>query len=414
MTAKTLPEFRTAFGLYKSEAILGNGGSGVVYSARDDQNQPVAVKVLDPSRATRDKLKRFKNEYLFGFRNQHARLLRVLDYGLVKLRSAEAPFYVMPRYADSLRGYLRRGLQPDRALSLFAQIVDGVEAAHLLKAVHRDLKPENILINGPDDLVLADFGVARFEEDELFTAVETRPNDRLANFLYAAPEQRRRGGVVDQRADIFALGLMLNEFFTGEVPHGAGYRLIAESSPKYAWVDEVVAELIQQVPERRPPNISTVRELLSRRSDQFLARQKISALSNSVVPDTAIDDPLALEPPSIVGVDYDRGSLIVTLDRTVNAGWIDALKNMGNYQFIMGAEPHRWGISGKTARVGANEHDAQAILNTFKEWLPAATQRYAQNLEVQKQAELRRKREALQAEREELERRERVRSSLHF
>jgi serine/threonine protein kinase len=370
--------------------------------------------VLDPSRATTDRLKRFKNEYLFGFRNQHPRLMRVLDHGLTVIENAEAPFYVMPRYTESLRSLLRKGLTPDQALKAFAQIMDGVEAAHLLKTVHRDLKPENILANGLSDLVIADFGIARFEEEDLFTAVETRQGDRLAKFVYAAPEQRRRGAVIDQRADIFALGLMLNEFFTGEVPLGTGYQLVAENAPSYAWIDDVVAQLIQQSPAQRPGGVAAVRSLLSLRSDQFSSKQKLSELSNTVVPDATIDDRLALEPPRVVGVDYDRGTLIITLDTPVNAAWVDALRNMGNYSFIMGAEPHRFGINGREARVGASEQDAQSILDTFKSWLPIATQKYASNLEAQKREDTRRRQEAIQAERAELERKERIRRSLRI
>jgi serine/threonine protein kinase len=95
-------------------------------------------------------------------------------------------------------------------LPYFGQLLDGVEAAHLHKVIHRDLKPENVLYDAASDrLVIAAFGVARFEEETLYTLIETMPNTRLATFLYSAPEQRVRGGKVDQGADIYALGLIL-------------------------------------------------------------------------------------------------------------------------------------------------------------------------------------------------------------
>ena len=69
-----------------------------------------------------------------------------------------------------------------------------MEAAHLKKVVHRDLKPENFLYSSSQNrIVVADFGIARFQEEELYTAVETKAEDRLANFQYASPEQRKRG-----------------------------------------------------------------------------------------------------------------------------------------------------------------------------------------------------------------------------
>lgn len=74
--------------------------------------------------------------------------------------------------------------------------------------------------------MLADFRIAHFEEEELLTAVESKQNDRLANFfLYAAPEPRVRNSAVDHRADIFALGLILNGMFTGIAPQGTGFRI---------------------------------------------------------------------------------------------------------------------------------------------------------------------------------------------
>ena len=94
----------------------------------------------------------------------------------------------------------------DDVLPLFSDVLDGVEAAHFLKVIHRDLKPENLLVTMPSRrVVVADFGVAHFEEEDLYTAVETREAERLANFLYSAPEQRARGRDVDCRADVFAL-----------------------------------------------------------------------------------------------------------------------------------------------------------------------------------------------------------------
>ena len=89
---------------------------------------------------------------------------------------------------------MKEGLKKDHILPLFSQLLNGVEAAHLRKVIHRDLKPENILYDPRGNrVIVADFGIAQFQEEELYTAVETKAEDRLANFQYAAPEQRKRG-----------------------------------------------------------------------------------------------------------------------------------------------------------------------------------------------------------------------------
>jgi serine/threonine protein kinase len=116
---------------------------------------------------------------------------------------------------------MSKGIEPDGVLPIFSQILDGVESAHPQGVWHRDLKPENILYSlANGTLIVADFGIAHFEEQDLLTAVETQPNERLANFLYAAPEQKIRAKSADSRSDIYALGLMLHEMFTGDVPLG--------------------------------------------------------------------------------------------------------------------------------------------------------------------------------------------------
>jgi serine/threonine protein kinase len=169
----------------------------------------------------------------------------------------------MPFYPSTLRTLCEAGIHPDRVLDLFTQVLEGIEAAHERRVWHRDLKPENILYDPPSDtVVVADFGIADFTEDELFTAVETRDQERLANFLYSAPEQRVRGKEVNGRADIFALGLILNEMFTGRVPQGTGIRRITDVAPKYGYLDATVEAMTQQDPVRRPPDIKSVKKEL--------------------------------------------------------------------------------------------------------------------------------------------------------
>jgi serine/threonine protein kinase len=100
--------------------------------------------------------------------------------------------------------------------------------------------------------VLADFGIAHFSEDVLLSAIETGNQERLANFAYAAPEQRVRGSNVGAPADIWALGLMLNEFFTDQLILGKGHKLIASIAPEYARLDALVDLMLRQSPQERP------------------------------------------------------------------------------------------------------------------------------------------------------------------
>jgi serine/threonine protein kinase len=175
----------------------------------------------------------------------------------------------MPLYSSTLRDCIKKDIPTAEVLQLYGQILDGIEAAHLLAVYHRDIKPENILFDTKTGLVLADFGIAHFQEDALQTAVETGPNEKLANFAYAAPEQRFSGSVVDHRADIYALGLILNEMYTKQVAHGTGFRRIKDTAPGYGYLDSLVDLMIQQQPNKRPQSINQVKEELIKRDSRF-------------------------------------------------------------------------------------------------------------------------------------------------
>jgi len=238
--------FESAFSTYEVLEQLGEGGSGAVYAVEDGNGVVYALKTLRPALVSTDKRKRLQNEIVFCMRHDHPNVIKVLDHGVCE----HSPFYVMERFPLSLRQLMLIGLSGGDVLPLFSQMLDGIEAAHLLNVCHRDIKPENFLCNPQKNIVVAaDFGIARFTESELHTLVETRPNDRLANFVYAAPEQRVRKGQADQRTDIFSLGVILNEMFTDRVPQGAGYTKVADVSPNFAFVDEIIDAMIKHHPE---------------------------------------------------------------------------------------------------------------------------------------------------------------------
>lgn len=395
-------EFETAFAIYTADEIIGEGGAGRVYSAESHDGVRVAIKLLSEERASREKRGRFKNEIAFLQRNKHINIVTVLDHGIIRIPAASGPFYVMRRFECNLRELIEAGIRADQVLRLFGQILDGVEAAHLQQVIHRDLKPENILANREGGaLAIADFGVAQFSEDLLATHVETAPGHRLANFQYAAPEQRTKGGSISTSTDIYALGLMLNEMFTGAVPHGTDYKTVSSVAAEWSYIDELVARMIRQNPAERPTSIQHIKSEIEGYHSQYITLQKLSAFSEEIVPSLAIDDPLATEPPKLVGADWNAGELLLTLDQPVSKEWVDALGNMGSYSSVMGVGPETFRFHGRTARVRVNSRDVQAVIDHFKVWLPNATgvlhfqlRQHAQRAEAQRQERLRRMREA--------------------
>jgi len=381
---------QTAFASYTVDTAIGQGGAGTVYRVVDDAGASFALKCLDSSKASRDKTKRFKNEILFGQTSQHPNLLSVLDYGLADDGS---PFYVMPLFGESLRRLISEGIAKDRALQLFSQLLDGVEAAHLMGVVHRDLKPENILYDRSSGrLVIADFGIARFSEDEIFTIVETSPDQRLANFQYSAPEQRTKGASVGQPADVYALGLILNELFTREVPHGTSFKPISAVASEFSYLDGIVDQMLRQKADDRP-TIQRIKEALIARQNEFIAQQKLVQLKKAVVRATDLSD---LEEAEIASIDYQGDDLVFTFKKFLPPRWLEAFHSMPSYQSLMGCEPSRVRFVGQRALLRVHDDQAPAVATYFKQWVKITNAHYrnliaeaGRRREEQERAELR-------------------------
>jgi serine/threonine protein kinase len=416
MTLKKPLIFETTFAKYSAIEIIGEGGSGIIYKATDDTKAIWAIKRLSPNSLSKDKIKRFKNELTFCSRNKHPNIVTIIDHGIFKYsekNQISLPFYVMPLYSSSLKILMQKGIPKSKTLSYFFQLLDGIEAAHLQQVIHRDIKPENILYDQTDDkLLISDFGIAHFEEDELFTAAETKDNARLANFLYAAPEQRSRGINVDRRADIYALGLILNEIFTGQVPHGTNYKTIKGVAPEFEYLDELVSTMICQAPKDRPESIEVLKNKLVARKEEFINFQKLSKLNSTVIPVSDIDDLLVNDPPRLVGFNWDRGLLELVLSQPVNDKWVWALQNMGSHSSAWNKGPERFKIAGNKARIEAEEREVQDIIDHFKNWIPRVTKVYEQRIRRENQETEERKRTEIKRQIEQEEARHRVLSKV--
>lgn len=365
---------------------LGEGGAGIVFGATRDDGTGVAIKVLKPSATSREALKRFRNELHFCLRTADPHIVPVLDFGSVDSNQGSATFYVMPRFRGTLRTRMKAGLPTAAANALTSALLDAVEAAHLRKVWHRDLKPENFLTPEQDDqLVLSDFGAAHFHADHLVTAIETGPHDRLANFEYAAPEQRRKGSAVDHRCDLYAVGLMIHELFTGQVPHGKGHKLIGDVAPGHGHLDEIVAWLTQHSADARPASIDEVRLHLLALNRAVSARQRLAETENRVITTVESDDPLIAEPPRVVDIDVQGNILHLRLNRAVTPAWIRAFQGINYRHSLMWASPEYFSFNGTRASVpmrgnAPTPENLQRVIDDFKRFLTLAADAYAERV----------------------------------
>jgi eukaryotic-like serine/threonine-protein kinase len=201
---------------YHVESLLGSGGMGKVYKARDRElDRTVAIKVLRPDLMTDAMaLQRFKHELLLASSISHPNILRIHDLG-----EYNAVKFISMAYVDGgdLTQVMRKeGRLPlERVLHIMKQLCGALAAAHGVNVVHRDLKPQNILLDSDDRVYVSDFGIAKTLESDR-TSV-TRTGAVLGTPLYMSPEQVE-GKSVDHRSDIYTLGLIFYEMLTGILP----------------------------------------------------------------------------------------------------------------------------------------------------------------------------------------------------
>ena len=254
-------------GRYRIVALLGRGGMGEVYRADDlSLGQQVALKFLPATVTDESTLERFRNEVRIARRISHPNVCRVYDIG-----QAEVQAFFSMEYIDGedLASLLRRigRLPGDKALEMARKICAGLAAAHDKGVLHRDLKPANIMLDGRGEVLIMDFGLAAIahEIDDV----------RSGTPAYMAPEQLA-GKEVTTRSDIYALGLVLYELFTGK-PAFAGKtveeivhmrRTSTPNKPSTVVrdldpaVERVILRCLEAEPENRPPSALAVAAML--------------------------------------------------------------------------------------------------------------------------------------------------------
>ena len=202
---------------YEILDILGQGGMGAVYKARDRElDRLVAVKVIRPELAGQTEiLQRFKQELILARKVTHRNVIRIFDLG-----EGDGIKFITMEYLEGrdLKTVLTQEgkLPPDRAIEIIQQVCLALEAAHAEGVVHRDLKPQNIMVDQQGRASVMDFGIAR----SLELGGTTQTGALIGTPEYMSPEQVR-GEHVDARSDLFTVGIIFQELLTGALPYKA-------------------------------------------------------------------------------------------------------------------------------------------------------------------------------------------------
>ncbi|MBL9113900.1 MAG: SUMF1/EgtB/PvdO family nonheme iron enzyme [Verrucomicrobiaceae bacterium] len=206
---------------YEIDCLLGRGGMGAVYKGRQKSlDRPVAVKILSAEMEDADPafIERFKNEARAMAKLAHPGIVAVYDSG----ETANGLLFIVMEYiegTDVARMIAQSGrLHSEYAMAITAHVCDALAYAHERGIIHRDIKPANIMVGQDGAVKVADFGLAKMSQSA--EAGLTRSGTVMGTLHYMAPEALSLGNAVDQRADIYAVGVMLYQMLTGKLPQG--------------------------------------------------------------------------------------------------------------------------------------------------------------------------------------------------
>jgi serine/threonine protein kinase len=245
---------------YTIEKLLGRGGMGAVYrGVQTNLDRPVAIKILPPDVEKEDPsfAERFKSEAKLMARLNHPAVVAVYDFG----STSAGQLYFAMEYVDgsdvSQMLATQGRLPPEHALAITAHVCDALGAAHELGIVHRDIKPANVLINQKGQVKVADFGLAKVEEPGQHGLTKTGYAMGTPDFV--APEALTLGTSIDGRADLYAVGVMLYQMLTGNIPRGAfkpASVLVPSVDPRY---DQIIVKAMQHDREERHQSAAQLR-----------------------------------------------------------------------------------------------------------------------------------------------------------
>jgi serine/threonine protein kinase/Tol biopolymer transport system component len=256
-----MPAIGEYFLRYKILSLIGSGGMGEVYLARDQQlNRNVAVKVLKPKLSHRhpDALERFILEARSASALNHPNIITIYEIG-----ETEGSHYIASEYieGETLHERInRRSLSLPDILNIAVQTAEALAAAHAAGIVHRDIKPENIMVREDGYIKVLDFGLAKLSEFEMQMAdveadtrrmVATNPGVVMGTVSYMSPEQAR-GLTVDKRSDIWSLGVVIHEMLTGKRPF------------RGETTSDVIAAILKSEPEPISMRASQLDRILAR------------------------------------------------------------------------------------------------------------------------------------------------------
>ncbi|MDY6950963.1 MAG: serine/threonine-protein kinase [Thermodesulfobacteriota bacterium] len=242
---------------------IGRGGMATVYKGVQlSLNRPVAIKVLLKKLTDRSSiLERFNRESIIIARLNHPHIIHIIDRGIT---TEEMPYFVMEyvKGIDLQAAIQSRALDYNRSLDLVIQVCKALSYAHKNGVIHRDIKPSNILIDQEGHARVLDFGIAQFYEAGEKAMQYTGTDTIMGTLEYMSPEQRHSAGDVTALSDLYSLGVVMYELFTGVRPTGR-FQLPSQIDPTIPEpLQEVIMTCLETDPVNRPVSAEDIKDQL--------------------------------------------------------------------------------------------------------------------------------------------------------
>ncbi|HMU38341.1 MAG TPA: serine/threonine-protein kinase [Pseudomonadota bacterium] len=357
-------EENTQVGPYRVIRKLGQGGMGSVYEAlHQSLGRHVAIKVLHPEIARNEEFaRRFANEARASNIVDHPDVVQITDHGTLP---DGIPYIVMEFLKGESLGHriehLGAPMNPSEVAFIALQIANVLSAAHIKGIIHRDLKPENVMLMGDsatatgERVKVLDFGIAKLIEEQNEGGVQTRATELLGTPNYMSPEQCRGAKGVDEKTDVYALGVMMFEMLVGRPPFSGSAlgELMAkhmyEPAPKVAAVNPHVPEkiahlvdvLLDKDKEKRP-TMAVLEVQLEQLTTELPAPQKHRHRNSgamAVVPSDRTAEPDA---KTVAGVTPTPNAITGVVEKAKRSKtWIAMV---GAFLLVAGGAGAFWGL----------------------------------------------------------------------
>lgn len=285
-------------GRYKIVALIGGGGMSNVYLAHDAiLDRDVAIKILRYNFADEDELhRRFQREASSSTSLTHPNIVSIYDVG-----EENDMYYLVMEYVkgQTLKQYIQQyaPLSPQRAVKIMLQLTSAIANAHQNQIIHRDIKPQNILMDEAGNVKITDFGIAMALSATSFT----KTNSVLGTVHYLSPEQAR-GGIATVKSDMYALGIVLYELLTGQLPF-SGESAVSIALKHLQAETPSVRNIVPSIPQSLENVV-----LKATAKDPKYRYDSVNAMREDL--ETVLDDTRAKEPKFVVPEDIEKTKAI--------------------------------------------------------------------------------------------------------